>query len=173
MTYYKFTDTKGLGLYSHFDFGPYLPKNGKSGKWLPKVEDLEKCARGYHACKADQLCDWLNERMFEVEYRGKVEDYGDKVNGAEMRFVREMPGWNEKNQRLAACDIAESVLHIFEKKHPKDKRPRECIETARRYANGKATQEELAAARDAARGAARGAAWDAASKIALKYARKR
>lgn len=34
---------------------------------------------------------------------------------------------------LAACDIAEMVLPIFEKKHPKDKRPREAIDAARAY----------------------------------------
>src|ERR1700756_4162776 len=35
------------------------------------------------------------------------------------------------NIRLAAADIVESVLHIFEAKYPNDKRPRLAIEAAR------------------------------------------
>ena len=60
----------------------------------------------------------------------------------------------DKIARLMACDFAEAVLPIFEKKYPDDERPRNSIKVARRYANGKATDKELAAA-----GAA---AWDAA-----------
>ncbi len=71
-------------------------------------------------------------------------------------------GAGEKLLRLFACDCAEHVLPIFEKKYPKDARPRECIAVARRYANGEASNEERAAARDAARDAARAAAWAAA-----------
>ena len=41
------------------------------------------------------------------------------------------------------CDFAEHVLPIFEKIYPDDKRPRVAIETARRYAAGQATVEEL------------------------------
>ena len=72
---------------------------------------------------------------------------------------------SDRDLRLFACDCAEHVLHFFEKKFPVDKRPRECIEVARRFALDKATVEEMDAARDAARAAAGDAAraaWDAA-----------
>ena len=62
--------------------------------------------------------------------------------------------------RLIAADFAESVLHIFEKKYHNDNRPRLAIQSARDYANGLISKEELAAARDAAR-AALAAALDA------------
>jgi hypothetical protein len=63
--------------------------------------------------------------------------------------------------RLFACDCAERVLHIFEREHPHDKRPRQAIEVARQFAVGEATEEEIAAAWDAARDAT-DVAWDAA-----------
>jgi hypothetical protein len=63
--------------------------------------------------------------------------------------------------RLLAADCAESVLHIYEKEFPNDDRPRNAIEAARGFANGKITEEELIAAAGAVRGAA-GAARDAA-----------
>lgn len=86
-----------------------------------------------------------------------------------------------KTLRLFAADCAQSVLHLFEDKHPEDKRPREAIEAARKYAHGEITQAELAAARaaawaaasaawpverDAARAATWAAAWDAAEVAA-------
>jgi hypothetical protein len=64
----------------------------------------------------------------------------------------------DKESRLLACDYAEHVLPIYEKKYPNDNRPRQAVEVSRRYANGEATSIELSTARDAAR-----AARDAAS----------
>jgi hypothetical protein len=77
----------------------------------------------------------------------------------------------ERNRfaRLFACACAERVLPLFEREYPGDPRPREAIATARRFAAGHATPEELSAAgsaarsaaSDAARSAARSAAYDA------------
>lgn len=98
---------------------------------------------------------------------------------------------HDKEIRLFACECAESVLHFFEEKFPDDNRPRNAIESARRYANGEEGEDELIAARaaaaaaraaagaatwaagdaagdaaGAAAGAARAAAWDAADDAA-------
>jgi hypothetical protein len=62
-----------------------------------------------------------------------------------------------KIARLMAADFAESVLGIFEKEFPDDKRPRAAIQAARDFASGKITEKQLAAARNAARAAARAA----------------
>lgn len=60
-------------------------------------------------------------------------------------------GWSTRQEIvLAACDCAELALPIFEKKYPEDKRPRKAIETARLWAQGKATIEEVKEARRAA-----------------------
>ena len=80
--------------------------------------------------------------------------------------------------RLFACWCTEQAIHLFEKKHPDDNRPRVAIEVARRFAFGEATQDEIDAAKDAARAAAkaaaraaaRDAAWDAAGNAALAAA---
>jgi hypothetical protein len=72
----------------------------------------------------------------------------------------------EKTMRLLACDFAEHTLYIFEKQYPEDKRPRQSIETSRRYAEGEATQEEL----DAAWASARASAWESAMESARESA---
>ncbi len=75
---------------------------------------------------------------------------------------------DERKRRLFAADCAESVLHLAEERH------REvcahAIATARAFANGEATQDQLAAAEASARAAAeasaRAAAWAAAEASA-------
>jgi hypothetical protein len=87
--------------------------------------------------------------------------------------LRSLEG-KDKEIRLFAADCAESVLHIFEKEHPNDDRPRKAILAARDYANGFITSQELkaagaaagAAAGDAARATARDAAFAAAADAA-------
>ena len=77
---------------------------------------------------------------------------------------------------LAACDIAESVLHLVPEN---EERPGKAIETVRAFVAGKATIEEVRAARAAAiavyntyaaRAAARAAANAAANAIFSTYA---
>ena len=75
----------------------------------------------------------------------------------------------DRDARHLACEYAEgengSVLALYEAECPGDLRVRHCIETARRFALGQATREELAVARadawDAAAWAASGAACSA------------
>jgi len=74
----------------------------------------------------------------------------------------------ERDARLYNCNVAEHVLHIYENEHPGDMSLRTCIEVSRRYAHGEATEEELAAAREAARGVA----WEAAREAARGAARE-
>jgi hypothetical protein len=50
---------------------------------------------------------------------------------------------SERNLRHLACDFAEHVLPYFERACPCDKRPRVAIETARRYADGETTKQEM------------------------------
>ena len=66
--------------------------------------------------------------------------------------LRSVDGY-DREIRLLACDFAEHVLPTWEAQYADDARPRTCIETARRYADGEATREELTAAA--------AAAWDA------------
>ena len=67
--------------------------------------------------------------------------------------------------RLLACDAAEHVAHLWIAPKGVSWKPSDVIGVARRYAEGQATVEELAAARVAARDAA-WAAWVAARTAA-------
>jgi len=171
--YYKSIQSNNRGVYSNFDFTPYLPHDGQPGEWLPKVDCLSICQSGWHYTDEDHIIEWLGDRIFEVEVRGEDISDDNKYAAQEMRLVRKCEGWNERTARLFACDCAEHVLPIFEKEYPDDKRPRQSIEISRRFANGEATQEEMAAAGAAARAAASDAAWDAAGEIGRASCRDR
>ena len=166
MRYYKFLTADNKGYYSWFDFTAYLPKNGKPGKWLPKRKNLTLCEQGWHACTHNNLMDWANAQLYEVELKGEILEGTDKVASEQMRFIRKIDAWYGKTARLVACRCARDVLPIFEREYPNDPRPRMAIETAEKYANGEANYYELDAARAAASAAAsaaaRDAAWDAA-----------
>jgi len=167
MKYYKVLNAGG-SCCNGGDGSWFLPtkqKDGtwKPGKWMPKVMgELEPCVNGYHICRPQDLVSWLNEAIFEVEYKGKMVEDDDKCVVREARLLRRIETWDEKSARLFAADCAERVLPIYEKEYPNDDAPRKAIQAARDYADGKIDKKEMAAAWAAARAAARAAAWAAA-----------
>jgi hypothetical protein len=161
-------------IVSH-EFGPlhggsgtwFAPTKGKPGKWMPNVENVEACRRGYHLIPAKAIVDWLptigrTGLLCEAEGRGASDNDGDKTAFAQARIIKVIGLLDEVSMRLAAADMAERVLPIFYKVRPKDNRPALAIQAARDFALGKID----AAARAAARDAARDAAWDAARAAA-------
>ena len=78
---------------------------------------------------------------------------------------------SERDLHLLACDFAEYSLPIWEKWRPDDTRVRNAIAVKRKWINGDATDEELAAAGAAARAAIRAAAGSAAGDAAWAAAR--
>ena len=170
--YYKFLQSDHIAHYSSFDYSEYLPKGNKPGKWLPKIDDLEMCARGYHACLKQDLFEWVNDDLYIVELRGKKIKDENKIVAQEMRLVCKVKGWNEKNLRLAAAEIVEKIsLPIWKKYYPDDRTLDDVIDTVRRYARGKATDADLSAAESAAWSAAESAARSAAESAARSAAR--
>src|ERR1700690_856102 len=74
-------------------------------------------------------------------------------------------GWPTREQIvLVVCDIAETSLHIFEKKYPADNRPRKAIEAARTWATCDKADKKAAYA------SAASAAYAAAAAAADAYA---
>ena len=66
---------------------------------------------------------------------------------------------SEKESRLAAADIAESVIHIFEEKYPNDNRPRLAIQASRDLVHGRITDTAAVAEAEAVAAWATWAEW--------------
>jgi hypothetical protein len=73
----------------------------------------------------------------------------------ENQVVKEKLKKNQKLLALWAADCAEHVLPYFEKKHPRDERPRKAIEAARDWAHGEIRAGQARKAALAAHAAAR------------------
>ena len=148
----------------------HLPKGKRPGKWMPEiVGDIEPCINGYHLCRKKDLVGWLNIEIYEAEYRGDIVTADDKVVVRQARLVRRVDTWNERTARLFACDCAERALRYADKTSVDTLIS--IINTARRFANGEASFEDLDAAQAAARDASRDAAGAAAMSAAWAAAR--
>jgi hypothetical protein len=140
------------------------------GKWMPEVKgELAICDNGYHLARPADLLQWLDDELYEAEYRGDRIDGDNKVVVRQARLLRRIEAWNPRTARLFACWCARNTPLLDGRTTwdlLTDERSRRAIEVAERYANGEASGEELAAAGDAARDAARDAAWAAARAAA-------
>ena len=178
MKYYKVLQADG-GCANGGNGTWFLPtkrKDGtwKPGKWMPRIKGkLEPCMNGYHICRPQDLVHWLDEAIFEVEYKGKIIKDDDKCVVREARLLRRIETWDEKSARLFAADCAERVLPIYEEEYPNEDAPRKAIQAARDFANGKITIKERAAAGDAASAAARAAACAAVWAAAREWQAER
>ena len=168
---YKILDENGHSC-NGGDIKWFLPKKQKDGgwklgKWMPKISgELIACENGYHLCREKDLLTWLNATIYEAEYKGEIIESDDKVVVRQARLLRKCENWDERTARLFACwcvrntplENGGTAWDLLT-----DERSKNGVEIAERYANGKATKEELAAAWDAARAAARDAAAGAAA----------
>lgn len=140
----------------------YLPKNGKPGKWMPKIKGkLVECENGYHICKIDQLVVWLGAAIYEVECDDELLVCSDKYVARRCRLVKKT-AWKISDAPKYAADCAERVLHVFEEWNPKDLRPRKALELARKPVRN-ITYEDLTAPQFAAREARKVDKWAAGS----------
>ena len=125
------------------------------GRWRSVHGEIVPCRNGLHATTAANLIPFFSDTLWRVEIGGEYVWHGEagtpdhKLVARRMRLVERIEAWNEQSMRLFAADCAERVLHLFEEQYPDDKRPREAVEVARRYARGEATLAELKAAANA------------------------
>src|SRR3990167_1702260 len=117
-----------------------LPADGKPGAWMPRLAGrLVACRYGYHLCERDNLIYWLGPTIWEAETRSrKLLRDGTKSVVSTARLLRRLGTWDPRPQR---------VFSAGREPHPDSWR---AIAVARRYANSKATPQELAAAAAAA-----------------------
>ena len=150
----------------------------KVGEWK-KEDRAEKCSKGFHASEniLDALRYVQGEVLARVEVRGECDKDDTKQAWTEMR-IKKAYKWTKAESIKLAIFAAYSVLDIYEKQYPNDKRPRLAIEAAEKYvadpndANQNAAEDaaedaaEAAEAAETAAYAAYGAAYAAASAAA-------
>ena len=150
------------------------------GEWTERVTGVRLCERGYHTLSLAGLMQYaqVGDSIVRCKRRGIGEFDCDKATNERVMPVEVVGIVTERALRLTAADCAESVLHIYAAQYPDDPTLEVVIHTARAFAHGGATRDEMAAARaaawdaagaaarDAADAAAGAAAWDAAGAAA-------
>ena len=149
----------------HFTDGPRL----RDGRPLPAIGETLRhegeviaCESGLHA--SARLLDACNYApgclLHRVRLGGTIVDHGDKLVASERTILATVDATRTLHE--FACDAATALLDAEEAAgRTVDPRSRRAIEVKRLWLEGKATDQELAAAWDAARDAAWVAAWDA------------
>jgi hypothetical protein len=142
------------------------------GSGSPRWDSLKLCEYGLHASRnpLDALAFRPDGILTLVRLRGEIVEGDDKLCASERETVAVMdPATQDQVLRLLACTYAEWAIG-WSGVEP-DQRSIDAVECARRFAWGRATRDELAAARAAAGDAARDAARDAAGDAARDAAR--
>ena len=133
----------------------------KIGEWYEE-DKVSICNRGFHASKTPlQALSYVGgEILAEVFVRGKSEIQKNKECWSEMK-INKAWHWTKKDSVELSIFAAELCLKNFEKVYPKDKRPREAIEAARKVLLNDTEENRSAAwsAASAATAAARSGAW--------------
>ena len=144
-------------------------KNGnitwKLGKWQKHEGEIELCKNGFHACLTPkQTLDYVyGDKWFIVEARGKIlHKKDDKFVASEMRLVKEIDAL-QVLKRWALWN-AKQCLKNYTAWNKDDTRVADCIRVCEEFLDGKATIEQV----NAARSAAESAAWSAARSAAEK-----
>ncbi len=92
MRAYKFLALGSTGRFSDFTWP--RPAGEEPGAWVASSEQLEDCRHGVHACTSDQLLDWIDDELWEIELDGEVVP-GDAMVVAERgRLLRPVAHWD-------------------------------------------------------------------------------
>jgi len=137
------------------------------GETLVHEGEIKICQSGLHASKdiLDALGYAPGEHLCRVECYEVEKTHDDKFVCRERTIIAEADITTELH--IFAIWCAEQALDLIDKPDP---RSLEALRAKRLWLDGKATDKELAAARDAARAAAWAAAWDAAGAAARTVA---
>ena len=125
------------------------------------MESVKEFLEGHDACK--EGLDWA------VSSCNTLQEVWDTAKPEWLIWLATRPGvLTESEQRKFACWCVRQVWHLL-----KDERSKKAVEVSELFAEGKATEKELADGWDVARAAARAAAWDVARAAAAARAAAR
>jgi hypothetical protein len=117
---YKFLARGRTGRFSDTRWPP-------AGSWVDAGGPLADCVRGVHACRTEELLDWLDDELWEIELAGDVRTGEDMLVAERGRLVRRLERWNDGlatefagacAARAAGTDFAEDALRLASGRRP-------------------------------------------------------
>lgn len=101
--YYKFLHDNNTGGFSTLPW--YLPKGKRPGKWMPKINHVIPCVRGYHVCAYNQVLPWMSSKLYRVEVRSDFAEGIDKCVFGQARLIERLD-WDAVKHRNFLLDCA-------------------------------------------------------------------
>lgn len=96
MNAYKFLGAGRVGLFS--DFAWPAP-----GVWVETHQVVIDCLVGVHALRVEQLPDWIDDELWEVELDGAISEQEGMLVAERGRLIRQVEAWDA----AAACAFAD------------------------------------------------------------------
>jgi hypothetical protein len=167
MTYYKWLNPDHTTTYQHVKW----PK--RVGVWTPD-ETPKLCKSGWHLATHQGIAEHMQRDavLWIAEGRGACDSAPDKVAFTSARLVSAVGMLTQVIAVQWAAECAQRMLENYEDRYPNDKRPREAIDAALRWAKdpSKANRDAAAAANAAAYAAYAAANAAAYAAYAAAYA---
>ena len=165
VTYYKWIKPDRTTTYQ----GVKWPK--RVGVWTPDVTPV-MCVSGWHLATHEGIAEHARTGavLWIAEGRGESVAAGDKVAFSSARLVSQVGTLTQIIAVQWAAECAKRVLRHYEDRYPEDKRPREAIQAALKWAKDPTEAESAAAAAAAYAASAAYAAYAAAAYAAYAAA---
>ena len=97
MIAYKFLSEGAVGLFSRHAWP--TPTDDAPGEWVRVKGEIQPCLNGIHACTPEQLVDWLDDELWEIELEDPVEGADGDLVARAGRLVRRVERWNDECAR--------------------------------------------------------------------------
>lgn len=91
MIAYKFLAEGAVGRFGGVAWPP--PRGRGPGEWLHAGGRTEPCRSGIHACRAEQLPEWLDDELYAIELAGRVVEHETALVASRGRLVGRLEGW--------------------------------------------------------------------------------
>jgi hypothetical protein len=165
VTYYKWLKPDRTTTYQ----GVKWPK--RVGVWTPDVTPV-MCVSGWHLATHEGIAEHARTGavLWIAEGRGEFVAAGDKVAFSSARLVSQVGTLTQIIAVQWAAECAKRVLRHYEDRYPEDKRPREAIQAALKWAKDPTKANRAAAAYAYAAANAADAAYAAAYAYAAATA---
>lgn len=99
MVAYKFLSPGAVGLFSAFTWPP-------AGEWVETRGPVESCVHGIHALRFQELLDWIDDELWEVELDGEIVERDGMVVAERGRLIRRVEAWDANAARSFSEECA-------------------------------------------------------------------
>lgn len=89
---YKFLADGAIGRFSDFEWP--RPAGTEPGSWVEATDELEDCRHGVHACHPNQLLEWIDDELWEIELDGELATSGVMVVAERGRLLGRVSSWD-------------------------------------------------------------------------------